>query len=71
VVVVPVTSQAGFDTVISTTSQSQLMSELGSPGVSTSVVPTNELLYFQVLAGTSATTAQDSMSQDVYNGATG
>lgn len=71
VTAVPVTSQAGFDTVIAATSKSQLMSDLGKGGVYKSVVPTNAFLYFQVLAGTSSTTAAATGGQSIYHGATG
>ncbi|MGH9069078.1 MAG: hypothetical protein ACRD0J_16570 [Acidimicrobiales bacterium] len=71
VVVVPVTSQAGFNTVISTTSEAQLKADLGKGGVYTSTVATNAFLYFQVTRGTSTTTAAAAMNQNVYNGAGG
>jgi len=71
VVAVPVTSQAGFNTVISTTSKAQLMSDLGKGGVYTTTVPTNAFLYFQVLAGTGTSTADAATAQNVYHGAGG
>lgn len=71
VVIVPVTSQAGFNTVIATTSQSQLTSDLGKGGIYKSTIPTNLFLYFQVLAGTSPVTADNATAQNVYNGADG
>lgn len=71
VVVVPVTSQAGFNRVIATTSQAQLAADLGKDGVYTSTVPTNVFLYFQVLPGTSTAAAEAATSQNVYNGADG
>lgn len=70
VVIVPVTSQAGFDAVIQTNSESALTSILGKNGVYTSTVPTNAFLYFQSLTGT-GTTAVNAMNQDVYQGAGG
>jgi hypothetical protein len=69
--VVPVTNQAGFNRVISATSKSQLMADLGTDGVYKAVVPTNVFLYFQVLAGTSSEAAPAATSQNVYNGADG
>ncbi|MGH8888173.1 MAG: cell wall-binding repeat-containing protein [Acidothermaceae bacterium] len=73
VVVVPVTSQAGFDSVIATTDAGQLtaLAADSNSGVPSAGVPTNVFLYFQVLAGTSTTTAPATMNQAQYNGANG
>lgn len=73
VVVVPVTSQAGFNSVIATTDASQLqtLASDSTSGVAAAGVPTNVFLYFQALPGTSTTTAVDTMNQGTYNGANG
>lgn len=70
VVIVPVTNQAGFNTVIQTKSESELTSSLGKDGVYKSTVPTNAFLYFQSLAGTGGS-AVNAMNQDQYHGASG
>lgn len=71
VVIVPVTNQAGFNTVIAANSKAQLTKDLGTNGVYKATVPTNVFLYFQVLAGTGTSTAAEAMNQNVYHGATG